>query len=96
MSKNLLEELLIQAGTLNEETEKRVNNNQKIVIENTMASAVRNFIQEAVEGEEEELNPEEGLMAEMGKLYSEEEVDADTGETLDSDDDEDSEEDDED
>ena len=59
MSKNLLEELLIQAGTLNEETEKRVNNNQKVVIENTMASAVRNFIQEAVGEEGEELNPEE-------------------------------------
>ena len=88
MSKNLLEELLIQAGTLNEETEKRVNNNQKVVIENTMASAVRNFIQEAVGEEGEELDSEEGddsLMKEMEKLYSEEEVDAETGEPLASD-----------
>jgi hypothetical protein len=99
MSKNLLEELLIQASTLNEVTEKRVNNNQKIVIENTMASAVRNFIQEAV-GEEEintAVNPQEQgmspkeaaeaakLMKEMEKLYSEEEVDAETGEPLASD-----------
>jgi hypothetical protein len=84
MSKNLLEELLIQAGTLNEETEKRVNKNQKVVIENTMASAVRNFIQEAVgeedlEGTEEDLEGTEDI-----EVYTEEEVDAETGEALDS------------
>jgi hypothetical protein len=91
MSKNLLEELLIQAGTLNEETEKRVNKNQKVVIENTMASAVRNFIQEAVGTEEEGIEGIEDLEEEYiyeSDLYTEEEVDAETGEELTSSDDE--------
>jgi hypothetical protein len=98
MSKSLLEELLIQAGTLNEETEKRVNTNQKTIIESTMANAVKNFIQEAVEGSEEELEGMEGEMFEMNvpedqkaqaeDIFEEEDIDAETGEAVEGEDEE--------
>jgi hypothetical protein len=87
MSKSLLEELLIQAGTLNEETEKRVNTNQKTIIESTMANAVKNFIQEAVE-DETNVAPDGGGVMEMGDIYEEEDVDIETGETLEDEDEE--------
>jgi hypothetical protein len=87
MSKSLLEELLIQAGTLNEETEKRVNTNQKTIIESTMANAVKNFIQEAVEDETNVAPDDEGVM-EMKDIYEEEDVDIETGETLEDEDEE--------
>ena len=98
MSKSLLEELLIQAGTLNEETEKRVNTNQKTIIESTMANAVKNFIQEAVEGSEEELDVMEEEMFEMNvpenqkaqpeDIFEEEDIDAETGEAVEGEDEE--------
>lgn len=84
MSKSLLEELLIQAGTLNEETEKRVNTNQKTIIESTMANAVKNFIQEAVEDSEEGIESmgTDGISEMQKDIYEEEDVDVETGETL--------------
>lgn len=84
MSKSLLEELLIQAGTLNEETEKRVNTNQKTIIESTMANAVKNFIQEAVEDSEEGIESmgTEEINEIQKDIYEEEDVDVETGETL--------------
>ena len=98
MSKSLLEELLIQAGTLNEETEKRVNTNQKTIIESTMANAVKNFIQEAVEGSEGELDGMEEEMFEMNvpgdqkaraeDIFEEEDIDAETGEAVEGEDEE--------
>jgi len=54
MSKSILEELLLKAGTLNEEVEKRADANQKSVIKNTMKEEVRKFIKEAVEEDEED------------------------------------------
>ena len=101
MSKSLLEELLIQAGTLNEETEKRVNTNQKTIIESTMANAVKNFIQEAVEGSEDEFEGMEGMEEEMFEMnvpedqkaraediFEEEDIDAETGEAVEGEDEE--------
>jgi hypothetical protein len=98
MSKSLLEELLIQAGTLNEETEKRVNTNQKTIIESTMANAVKNFIQEAVEVSEGELDGMEEEMFEMNvsedqkaraeDIFEEEDIDAETGEAVEGEDEE--------
>lgn len=84
MAKSLLEELLIEAGTLNEDTEKRVNKKENIQF--SMAEAVQSFINEAMADEEEET--EEVEDSEDAGDYEEEDVDAETGEALEGEDEE--------
>lgn len=81
MSKSLLEQLLIQAETLNEETEELVDKNQKTILESTMADAVLSFIQEAVNEADADTEEETENMSDEPE-YSEEDVDAETGETV--------------